>query len=57
MPDIKKFNVRIPKQVWEFLKIRSMKQERSMNSIITDCLTNYKNRCENKLTSKDEVIL
>lgn len=45
---IKTMNIRIPKDLWGFLKQASVDQEVSMNMIINKCLTKYKNKFDTK---------
>jgi hypothetical protein len=44
----KAFSVRFTKDMWKFLRIASVEQERSMAEIITECVDRYKNRLEKK---------
>jgi hypothetical protein len=48
--EIKHFNVRIPKELWMFLKLESARSEIAMTDIICSCLEKFKKRIENKLT-------
>lgn len=43
---IKTFNVRIPKELWLFLRKHSIDLEISMNQIIVNCMMSYKNKNE-----------
>jgi hypothetical protein len=52
MEEIKMFSMRVPKHLWLFLKQRSVDKETSMARVIEEALTNYKKRCEKKLTDK-----
>lgn len=56
MDNIKAFNIRIPKDIWVFLKKKSIDQEKAMNAIVIDCLEKYKKKCEKKLTQGDAVV-
>jgi galactose-1-phosphate uridylyltransferase len=49
----KAFQVRIKRNTWLFLKRISAEQERSMASIIENCVEKYKNKFENTLTESD----
>lgn len=49
---LKTFNVRIPQELWTFLKYDSFDKGVSMNSIVTECLNKYKRKMDNKLISK-----
>jgi hypothetical protein len=51
--DLKTFNMRMPKDIWMFLKHSSVAQEESMTDIIVRCLEKYRKNIENKLTKKD----
>jgi predicted HicB family RNase H-like nuclease len=44
MEDLKAYSIRMPKDLWKFLKKESMEQEVSMNSIILECIIRYKNK-------------
>jgi len=55
--DVKTLNVRIPKHIWAFAKKAAFEQNRSLNSLIVGCVESYKNKCENVLTLKDDVVL
>ena len=50
--ELKSYNIRIPKDMWLFLKYNSLEKEESMNSIINKLLIKYKKRIENKLTNE-----
>lgn len=56
MKDVKSFNVRLPRDIWAFLKKESCEKETSMTNIIADCLDKYKQKCEKKLTSNDALV-
>lgn len=53
MEELKSFNIRLPKNIWKFLKKSAAEQEVSMLSIITECLERYKKNQEKKLTNND----
>jgi predicted HicB family RNase H-like nuclease len=57
MNNIKTFNIRIPRELWVFLKKSSVDQDRSMNEIIVSCIEKLKKKKENKLTSNDAMVL
>ena len=42
MPEIKHFNIRIPTEMWKFLKTTAIEENTSMMDIIMSCLTKYK---------------
>lgn len=48
----KMFNVRIPVELWSFLKKDAIDKEVSLNCLITTLADKYKKRCERKLTSQ-----
>jgi hypothetical protein len=50
---IKTFNMRMPRDIWIFLKRTAADQEISMTDIIVRCVEKYKKRLENKLTDDD----
>lgn len=45
---VKSFSVRLPKDLWSFLRRNSIEMELSMNQIIVVCMNNYKEKHENK---------
>lgn len=50
----KTFNVKMPSELWLFLKMLSARREVPMNKIIQDCLEKLKEKNEKKmLTNKD----
>lgn len=51
--EIKNFNMRIPKELWMFLKSEAASKETSMTDIIVACVGKYKKRIEKKLTTQD----
>ncbi len=52
-PDLKIFNMRLPKDLWLFLKNAAAAQEIAMSDIIIDSLSKYRKKYENKLTNKN----
>lgn len=56
MDNIKAFNVRMPKEMWVFLKKQSLYKEKPMNVIINYCLEKYKKTCEKTLTLDNDLI-
>lgn len=52
-PDLKSFNLRLPKETWRFLKKVSFMQEKTMTDIVNQCIEKYKKNFENKLTECD----
>lgn len=54
--NIKAFQIRIPKDIWAFLKTESIKEERSMNVMIIQYLRKMKKKSESKLTEIDTVV-
>lgn len=53
---MKALNIRIPKNLWKFLKKEAFEQEISMNHIIVSCLEKYRNRVKKKLTDDDAIV-
>lgn len=51
--DVKIFSVRMPKEIWLFLKTASIDSGFTMNDIIVDCMNKYKNKVEKKLTKQN----
>lgn len=47
-PELKYFNMRLPKDVWMFLKHSAVSQELSMTDIIVTSLEMYKKKLEKK---------
>lgn len=50
--DIKMFQIRMPRDMWVFLKKTAIDQEVSMVEIIVRCVGKYKKRMENRLTEE-----
>lgn len=48
MEEIKAFNIRVPKELWVFLKKQSIEQEKTMNAIIQTVLEKYKKGFDKK---------
>lgn len=48
--ELKNFNMRMPKEIWLFLKHTSAHKGISMTDIIVACVEKYKKRIESKLT-------
>ena len=51
--DIRTFNMRMPTDLWLFLKNQSALQQVSMTEIIIRCVDKYKKKFDNKLTHDD----
>lgn len=49
--NIKSLNIRMPKELWVFLKRRSIDQERTMNEIINELIRKYESKFDNKTVS------
>lgn len=49
MKNEKPFQIRVPKDIWVFLKKNSVDLEKSMNSIIIERLKKYKKSYEKKV--------
>lgn len=41
--------IRPTKSLWTFLKKKSIKEERSVNVIVCECLEKYKEKCKKKI--------
>ena len=52
MTESKAFLIRIPKDLWLFLKKKSAQKEMSMNQILMECLTKYKEKSKKKVAKK-----
>jgi len=48
----KMFSLRIPKELWFFIKSQSLVQDKPMNKIIMDELEKMKKKIENKMINK-----
>jgi len=53
MEDLKTFNIRVPVELWSFLKKRSVDVEMPMNSILCSLLKKYKKSLETPLQLDD----
>lgn len=53
MSGVKSFNVKIPTELWAFLKKESVNLEKPMNGILIDLLKKYKKKKEKELTFSD----
>ena len=49
----KNFNMRLPKEVWMFLKRTAVEQEESMTDIICRCVRTYEKKLKKNLTPTD----
>jgi hypothetical protein len=56
MQEFKAFNLRMPREIWVFLRKQSIVQEKAMNAIILGLIEKYKKSLEKKLTSDDMVV-
>lgn len=57
MSKTKAMNIRLPLEVWEYLKMLSMRREKSMNRIIIDSLLNIPRNPQTKsLTESPKVV-
>ena len=54
---IKTFNIRLPKEIWVFLKKLSIKQELTMNVIILNLIIALEKKHKKRLTNNKETIL
>lgn len=50
---LKPFHIRMPKELWLFLKSRSAEQEEPMGSIVIRCIEKYKKKFDDRLTDTD----
>lgn len=50
MQEMKAFQMRVPKDIWLFLKHEAAEKETSMVEIILSCVRKYKKNEEKKLT-------
>lgn len=48
----KAFSVRLPKEIWMFLKRQSIDKEIPMAQLISSCLEKYKKKCEKDVDCK-----
>jgi len=51
--EFKAFNIRIPREIWAFIKKSSVDKNVSMQQIIVKCLRKYKIKEEKVLTGSD----
>lgn len=51
--ELKTFNMRMPKELWMFLKKTAAQQEVSMTEIIVRCVAKYKKKLDTRLTDSD----
>ncbi len=56
MAGIKTFNVRLNKDLWSFIKKKGVDREMSLNQLIVELITKYKNKCEKRLTDSDAMV-
>jgi hypothetical protein len=54
--EIKAFSVRMPKDVWVFLRTESLRLEMSMVDIILKCVDKHRKIVEKRLTPKDTAV-
>ncbi len=47
-PELKIFTMRMPKDIWIFLKNTAVLQEQSMTDIVVGCVQKYKKKLEKK---------
>ena len=48
--NLKVFSVRLPRELWKFIKMDAANQELAMTDIVEFCLNEYKKNRENSLT-------
>jgi len=56
MKEKKIFNVRMDKDLWSFLKKKGVDREMSLNNMIIYLASQYKKKCEKKLTDSDTMV-
>lgn len=56
MENLKAFNVRIPRELWAYLKKLSVDKEKSMNDIVTNLILKHKKNSEKSLTNNNAII-
>lgn len=54
LADSKSLSVRIPKDMWVFLKIHSLNIETTMAEILLDCIEKYRRKVEKKSESDSQ---
>lgn len=52
MKDIKTFNIRIPKEDWQFIKHKAIERDLSMNELIISLIQIHKKKCEKKVANQ-----
>lgn len=48
--EIKAMNIRLPRDLWNFLKIHSLQEEKSMNVLICECIEKLRKSAKPKKT-------
>lgn len=56
MTVLKTMNIRVPKELWIFLKNESMELEKPMNEIIVGMIERKKKNKEKRLTDSDAMV-
>lgn len=51
--EMKTFNMRMPKDMWFFLKQHALMREESMTDILLRCIEKYRKRIESKVNPLD----
>lgn len=54
MENFKAFNIRVPRELWVFMKMLAAQQERSMTELVIECLNDYKRKNIKKLTNSED---
>jgi hypothetical protein len=54
--DVKALNLRIHRDLWYFLKMASLNKEISINEIMSNLISKYKENCEKQLTNFDTTV-
>ncbi len=55
--ELKNFSIRMPKDLWVFLKMITIESEESMADIVNNCLRRYKNKVEAVIEKKKSNII
>lgn len=53
---MKAMTLRMPRELWVFLKKKAIDQDTSINDLINSRLKKFKENCDNKLTVNDTVV-
>lgn len=50
--DVKAFNIRLPKEIWAFVKHKAIERDTSMNDLIISLIEIYKKKYDIKVAKK-----